>query len=262
MIIKKNISNRFSDSTMVYDDSTSVARNVSINGYILYSSTSLDGIALTPDLEYVYYCPLSSYRLYRVPTSILLTHTADTDNQIEYLGERISQMDGMTFSNESVLYFGSFHQDAVYHLYYNSSLLYSEIKNFSYFAANNEKLFVSDYTDIQWVDTFAWDEYGYLWFTTNRLHRYFLNNMCFNGSEGSNFRVNKVYVGSQSYMMYSYNNNNGQGGKSSNIVWIVIVVVIIVIVIIIILVGCRYYRKKQDARKDQTGLADFVAFNE
>jgi len=60
-----------------------------------------------------------------------------------------------------------------------------------------EVTLVENEGDLQWPDTFAFDADGYLYATTNRLHRYDTNTLDFSQL---NFRVIRVYTGSKSYM--------------------------------------------------------------
>ena len=52
---------------------------------------------------------------------------------------------------------------------------------------------------LHWVDTFAFDGDALL-LTSNRLDRYFVETMRFDGSEGANFRVVRFEAGARSYM--------------------------------------------------------------
>lgn len=56
---------------------------------------------------------------------------------------------------------------------------------------------------MQWPDTFAWDDDGYLYFSSNKLQRYIFKTMQFDGSDGSNFRIWKVKTNSSSYLKSS-----------------------------------------------------------
>jgi sugar lactone lactonase YvrE len=67
-----------------------------------------DGIALSPDGEWLYYKPLSDKRLYRISTDALLNTTLNAKQlsaQIKYLGE-IAVTDGMICDKKGNLYLG------------------------------------------------------------------------------------------------------------------------------------------------------------
>ena len=242
-----NLSNRFVDPVMNYDGPDSPARNVIINGYEIENLESAnDGIALSPDLKWLYFCPLASYRLYRVPAENARMYKNDSLKAIEFIGNRTSQMDGMTFDNNSILYYGSLNENAVRIMEYQYDIDESDRNNYS---KKHSSILVQDNYTLQWVDTFAWGHDGYVYFSTNRLHRFFLQNMNFDGGEGANFRINRVYVGAVSYMMGQVSSsstpsptdqdNNGSGGSSdsgldgvSGVVWLLIVIVLFVLVVV------------------------------
>src|SRR5262245_35161607 len=57
-----------------------------------------DGVAIGHDGRHLYYCPLSSRRLYRVRTEALLDEKAgakEADRAVEYLGDRGFASDGL-----------------------------------------------------------------------------------------------------------------------------------------------------------------------
>ncbi|ETO32845.1 hypothetical protein RFI_04271 [Reticulomyxa filosa] len=227
-------SHRFADPTMTHDPESSEASTIRINNYTLNTTTSQDGISLSPNLEYVYYCPMASYKLYRIPTSTLRNYTDDkTAHSIQFLGERRSQMDGMTFSNDSVLYFGSFSDDAI-------AMLPSFFTNVS----SQEQLLFRNSTTMQWQDTWAWDNQGYVWWTTNRLHRYFLQNMDWTGGEGANMRVCKMFVGASSYMMASVEHETSSSHHGLSSVIIGLIVMSVVVSILLHNYTFLYYPKK------------------
>ena len=79
------------DNSMKSDKDGSV---IAINGVNYTFSAGLDGIAMSPDFCYVYYCPLGGLDLYRIPTKSLRQGTADG---ITNLGKKVSQTDGLAF---------------------------------------------------------------------------------------------------------------------------------------------------------------------
>ena len=60
-------------------------------------------------------------------------------------------------------------------------------------------LVVNNSSTMQWPDTFALDEDGWLWFVSNRLHLFSTDTMTFSGSD-VNVRLWKVFVGGKSYL--------------------------------------------------------------
>ncbi len=69
-----------------------------------------DGIALTPDGEWLYYKPLTDDKLYRIRTEYLRDFSmtsAELGSRVEDLGHKVTS-DGMIFDNAGRLYLGDF----------------------------------------------------------------------------------------------------------------------------------------------------------
>ncbi|CAH1241564.1 Hypp6372 [Branchiostoma lanceolatum] len=170
---------------------------MTINGRNYTFDVASDGIALSPlgNNMKVYYCALSGYNLYSVPTSVIKQPVVtDISSSVKQEGRKVSQSDGLVVSQEGNLYFAALHLNAVYRWDTSSEDVSSATE------------LVSDDVTMQWADTFAFDDEGYLWFIANRLHMWRVNELTFTGSE-QNFLVWKVYVGEKSYMHKS-------GGKT------------------------------------------------
>lgn len=155
--------------------------NITINGESEMVPLSVNGIAMSDDFQYVYYCPLASLSLYRVPTSALRNKDANMDAVVESLGSKGIQSDGLYHGRGSSLYYSTLGQNGVYR--------WNTLKNTKEALVKN--------TTIEWVDSLGMDGKGYLWFTSNDLHKYFRN-----GTKPgkSNYFVWKVYVGEKGYL--------------------------------------------------------------
>lgn len=274
----------------------------------MHSKTNCDGIALSSDLKYLYWTSLATYRTFRAPTENLLTITSNTDenNIIEFIGMRGSQTGGMIMSDKNILYYGSFNNNAINYISninetsnkitYNTSDYYQNNNNLFNSQLLNESILVKNDTTLQWPDSFGWDSNGnYLWITTNKLHRFILGNMVWNGSQGSNMRVIKVYVENQSsyqmrciirqdncsydddddfninttYINSNYNNSNNtkhetsKKNKSLPVLWEVVLGVAVLLVIVLASMFCIWQRRPRN--QDSGGLLladndqDFIA---
>jgi len=116
-----------------------------------------DGIAISHDGKYLYYCPLSSRRLYRVRTEALLDEKAsdaDVAKTVENLGDRGFASDGLESDNKGRLYLTDYEHNAI---------LRRD-------AEGNYEALVHD-PRVLWPDTLALAADGYLYFTANQLHR-------------------------------------------------------------------------------------------
>jgi len=156
--------------------------------------TPSDGIALSHDYETLYYSPLSGWHMYSLPTSLLRNFSV-TDEQLHNavvpLGKKLSQSDGLAMASNGILYYGNIHLDALN--FWNSTN--KQLTN------KNQKFKVQSTQGMQWQDTFAFDNKGYLYFTSNRLQQ-FPDNMSFTGQNGANFHIWKVFINANSYLWH------------------------------------------------------------
>ena len=159
----------------------------------------VDGIALSPANvtdRMVYYTPLSSFYLYAIPAVVLRNGTRNVDNFVRELGRKNSQTDGISMSASGVLYYGLLADDAV--AYWNTSKRGTPSYQTSSFATG-QRIFFRDHTLMQWPDSFAFDEDGYLWCVTNRMQNIITNRY---DIYADNFRVIKSNARSKNYQYY------------------------------------------------------------
>lgn len=94
-------------------------------------------------------------------------------------------------------------------LYYgnlqNSSIVYVNTKSDNFL---DEVVLAQDDVHLQWPDTFAFDEKGYLYAVSNRIHRHFSQTL---DRTVANFRVVRVFIGSRSYMFSGRNLEDRHG---------------------------------------------------
>jgi sugar lactone lactonase YvrE len=115
-----------------------------------------DGIALSPDKQYLYYHALTGYTLYRISTFALNDTTLNDEalgGLVENLG-RTSAPDGMFFDPQGNLYLGDLESNAI---------LYRTPDGRLNTLVQDEQL--------KWPDTFAMDGQGNLYVTTSRIHQ-------------------------------------------------------------------------------------------
>lgn len=75
-----------------------------------------DGIALSPDGKWLYYCPLTSHRLYRVSADALADpqlSDSDVAKTVEDLGEKGGAADGLEADREGRIYITDFEHNAI-----------------------------------------------------------------------------------------------------------------------------------------------------
>lgn len=119
-----------------------------------------DGLALTPDGNYLYYKPLSDNKLYRIKTEYLRDQAlpaAQLSARVEDLG-RVASTDGMIIDQQGNLYMGD---DQTYTLYRLPSATAAAFKP-------NKQVLLTDNNRLMWPDSYAIYN-GYLYVTTSHI---------------------------------------------------------------------------------------------
>jgi sugar lactone lactonase YvrE len=115
-----------------------------------------DGIALSPDGDYLYYQALTARTLYRIPTSVLRDRTASAEQvavAVENLGSSV-MTDGMIMDARGTIYFSALEKDAI--------VTRSPDGSFATLVQDPR---------IAWPDSFAIGPNSTLYFTTAQIHR-------------------------------------------------------------------------------------------
>lgn len=114
-----------------------------------------DGIALTPDNQYLYYKPLTDNRLYRIKTNLLRdfkTDEAVLNKSVEDLGKFITT-DGMIFDKKGNLYLGDLEKNSIVKITPDLKM-HTVVKD-------NEKLI--------WPDSYSISDDGYLYISNSQI---------------------------------------------------------------------------------------------
>ncbi|WP_286895520.1 MULTISPECIES: L-dopachrome tautomerase-related protein [Sphingobacterium] len=114
-----------------------------------------DGIALTPDNQYLYYKPLTDNRLYRIKTDLLRdfkTNETVLNKSVEDLGKFITT-DGMIFDKKGNLYLGDLEK--------NSIVKITPDLKMQTIVKDNEKLI--------WPDSYSISDDGYLYISNSQI---------------------------------------------------------------------------------------------
>lgn len=120
-----------------------------------------DGLALTPDGQYLYYKPLSDNKLYRIKTEALRNPAlspAALKAQVEDLG-RVASTDGMISDQRGNLYMGDAQTYTLYRLPGAST---------PGSATPAKQVMLTDKTKLIWPDSYA-IQGGYLYVTTSQI---------------------------------------------------------------------------------------------
>ncbi|WP_338761832.1 L-dopachrome tautomerase-related protein [Massilia sp. METH4] len=116
-----------------------------------------DGIALSPDGETLYYCALSSRRLYAVPTKLLRDPSvseADLAKAVRDLGIK-GASDGLEADAKGAVYAGDYEHNAIRKLDAGATTWRT----------------IAQAPRLSWPDTFSIGPDGYLYVIANQLHR-------------------------------------------------------------------------------------------
>jgi len=120
-------------------------------------SLGSDGIAIGHDGKHLYYCPLASRHLYRVPTDALLdekTTEEQLGKAVEGLGDRGFASDGLETDDKGRIYLTDYEHNAVLRR-----------------GADGQYETIVHDPRALWPDTLSVATDGHLYFTANQLHR-------------------------------------------------------------------------------------------
>ncbi|KAH9499662.1 hypothetical protein Btru_074369 [Bulinus truncatus] len=176
--------------------STDEDRVITVNGIDYPVDIAVDGIAIDPNFLHVYYCAVGSRQLYRIPTPLLRDPNGNFSAHVRLVGRKISNSDGIVFGKNS-LYYGALSLNAVYRWDVQTDLRSSNINNLNLVT---ETRVAQDDVRGRWVESLKLDTNGYLWFTTSRIHEFLAGTQDTSGRNGANFRINRVYVGENTYL--------------------------------------------------------------
>lgn len=186
--IRDNATMRASqDATEFRVSGTALSAPINLAGIALGArTTSSDKQTFVSQDRSVYFCPLSSTRLYSIQSSDLkIENNPNIAAKIKDLGKKSSQTDGMVMDENGVLYYGLLADNSI--ATWNSRTPFT----------SGQKIIARDPTHIQWPDCISFDDAGHMLVVTNRLQKFIYGQM--NLSE-PNFRILEANVGVNSYL--------------------------------------------------------------
>ncbi|XP_060086134.1 protein yellow-like [Ylistrum balloti] len=173
--------------------------NITILGETLPVSAGINGMALSKDMQYVYYGPVSGLSLYQVPTSVASQPGGNFAGSVRKVGNKPSQAAGMAYSKNDNLYFPALGENAIYRwdIKLDMTLQNTDISNVEMNALTRV---LQDDQCMVFVDILNFNNDGSLWFSVNKLNKFLLTSIDFTGSSGANVLIWKVPIGETGYL--------------------------------------------------------------
>ena len=115
-----------------------------------------DGIALSPDRNWLYYKAINDKKLYRIKTASLLNEKLTPQQlggEVKYLGE-VASTDAMIFDKKGNLYLGDM-------VNYRMIQITPDLKSHTWFKDKS----------LIWPDTYSISNDGFLYITTSQIHK-------------------------------------------------------------------------------------------
>ncbi|XP_033762705.1 protein yellow-like [Pecten maximus] len=156
------------------------AESILVGDNNLTMRVHINGIAMSYDFRFVYFCALNAYSLYRVPTNVLRNQPSTFS--VETVGQRNDLTGGMV-ATDKALYYGGLTKHAV--------------NKWPFSQNSTEMLVISNDTSLRWVDSFAMDDQGNLWLVANGLDLFLTGRMDFTKT---NMYIWKIPVGENGYL--------------------------------------------------------------
>nr|WP_315224677.1 L-dopachrome tautomerase-related protein [uncultured Flavobacterium sp.] len=114
-----------------------------------------DGIALTPDKDWLYYKPLTDNKLYRIKTAVLKDFTTSEnilEKSVQILGD-FTTSDGMIFDKKGNLYLGDLEKSSIVKITPDLKM----------------HTVIEDKEKLLWPDSYSISENGYLYISTSQI---------------------------------------------------------------------------------------------
>ncbi|XP_066137881.1 protein yellow-like isoform X2 [Euwallacea fornicatus] len=166
-----------------------------VDDLVFGNAVPVDGIALSPARtgkpRTIFYCAISSYTIYSVPTSAvknrLLVKSGLWTSMIKNEGQKSGQSDGIVIDELSTMYLTMLPQYGV-----ASWNIKQPISTLEIIDSNRETMI--------WPDGLAFDQNGFLYLISNKIYNYIDSTRAPLINNQSQFRVLRVFVGTRSYL--------------------------------------------------------------
>lgn len=186
------------------------AEMITINSKMYNIPVPLDGVAMSPDFKYLYYCSLAGFNLYQIPTRSLRVGSSDG---VRLVGAKVSQSGGIGYGSK-FLYYGALSMNAVYYWDTDKDMANQKVGMDKVTLKTQTQLVRNDST-MQWPDTFAFDTRGWIYFVSNRLQVFRDSPTGLSDDGDASMRVWKVYVNETGYLYQAIKRSEGTTLDSS-----------------------------------------------
>ncbi|CAL1537425.1 unnamed protein product [Lymnaea stagnalis] len=177
--------------------------NITINGIEYPWPFAINGIAMSPTFNYVYYSALGSKKLWQIPTFVLRRKGADFSSYARLVGNKVSNSDAMVFGRKG-LYYGALGLDAVF-MWDAQQDIANEGVIEGKATIKTQKPLIQNWETIQWPDGITISDSrdrpdSYLYFVAARAQLFHSGTLDFTGGQGVNFRIFKLRINDDSYL--------------------------------------------------------------
>ncbi|XP_064601268.1 protein yellow-like [Liolophura sinensis] len=172
---------------------------VDIDGTPFDPKLGINGIAMSSDFRYVYFSSINGLNLHQVPTSVLRNPASKISSAIRVVGVRPSQCDGMVYGQDN-LYYGGLNDSTIMRWNVANDIKSTPSGSEGEVTLNTVCTLLKDTKKVNWPDTMAIDEEGYLWVTTADAGRWFLGRLDFSSEGPANMRIFRIFIGELSYL--------------------------------------------------------------
>ncbi|KAH9525271.1 hypothetical protein Btru_000904 [Bulinus truncatus] len=169
--------------------------NIPINGVNYSWPYGINGIAISPSFDYVYYSALGSKKLWQIPTWVLRNNDSDFSKNVRYIGDKVSNSDAMVFGKKG-LYYGALSKNAIYMWNAEKDVLDQSVAEGDVRVVTQRPI-LQNWDTIQWPDGITLGtEAGndYLFFVSARAQLFHSNTLDFSGGHGPNFRIFRIPI--------------------------------------------------------------------
>lgn len=121
-----------------------------------YPIVHVDGIALTPDKQYLYWRSLTGRSIFKIDVNFLNNASlepSELSGKVRRVASYVNPSDGITFIPDGTLYFTSIEENAI-----------------GAFREGEETWLVKKSPALKWPDSFSFGPEGYLYVTTSQLN--------------------------------------------------------------------------------------------